>query len=239
MKAVETWLSPRLEKHITLVRWGHAGVPVLVLPTAGGDAEEIERHHLVGHLGELITAGAIRVFSVDSVAGAAMLASEGDAVYRSWLLNQFHQAIAHEVVPAMRSDSGRETAIVAGASIGAFNAVALICRYPHLFGAAIAMSGTYDVERFVGGYTDDLFFATPQRFLPGLEGAGLERLRHRFVILASGRGAWEDADESWRMAGVLGSKGIPNRMDDWGPAYEHEWPTWWAMLPQYLRELLG
>ena len=85
----------------------------------------------------------------------------------------------------------------------------------------------------------DLFYATPQRFLPGMDGAGLELLRQRYVLLASGTGAWEDIDESWRMADVLGARGIPNRVDNWGPDYEHEWPTWWAMLPQYLRELLG
>ena len=34
------------------------------------------------------------------------------------------------------------------------------------------------------------------------------------------------------------SKGIPNRVDDWGPDYDHDWPTWWEMLPLYLDDLL-
>lgn len=243
MKAVERWLSPRMEQEITLARWGRSGAPsgtpVLVLPTAGGDAEEVERHHLITKLGHLIESGTITVYSCDSVAGKAMTHSTGTVEYRNWLLNQFHRAVAHEVVPAMHADGGTKLAIVAGASIGAFNSVALICRFPHLFGAAIGMSGTYDVERFVGGVTDDLYFATPRRFLPGLEGPALDLLRQRFVMLASGTGAWENIEESWDMAKALGAKGIPNRVDDWGPDYEHEWPTWWAMLPQYLRELLG
>ena len=50
--------------------------------------------------------------------------------------------------------------------------MALICRWPHLFRSAICMSGTFDVERFIGGFTDELFFASPLRFLPGLDGAG-------------------------------------------------------------------
>ncbi|TQL50003.1 esterase family protein [Ornithinicoccus hortensis] len=240
MKAVERWVSPRMQQEISLARWGHGGIPVLVLPTAGGDAEEIERHHLVTHLGDLIESGAIRLFSCDSVAGKAMTLGTGTVQYRNALLNQFHQAVAHEVVPAIRADAGTShSVIVAGASIGAFNSVALICRFPELFGAAIGMSGTYDVERFLGGYTDDLYFSSPTKFLPGLEGPQLEVLRKRFVLLASGTGAWENIDESWRMAGVLGKKGVPNRVDDWGPEFEHEWPTWWAMLPKYLKELLG
>jgi esterase/lipase superfamily enzyme len=39
------------------------------------------------------------------------------------------------------------------------------------------------------------------------------------------------------MAHVLGNKGIPNRVDDWGGSYDHDWPTWCRMLPQYLSDL--
>ena len=41
------WYSPRVEREVTVVRWGTIGTPVLVFPTAGGDAEEIERFQLV------------------------------------------------------------------------------------------------------------------------------------------------------------------------------------------------
>ena len=29
---------------------------------------------------------------------------------------------------------------------------------------------------------------------------------------------------------------MPNRVDDWGPEYDHDWPTWWKMLPTYLEQ---
>jgi esterase/lipase superfamily enzyme len=57
-------------------------------------------------------------------------------------------------------------------------------------------------------------------------------------VLASGDGEWEDVGESWPMAEVLGAKGVPNRVDDGGPQWAHQWPTWRQMLPQYLRELI-
>lgn len=240
MKQLQTWRSDRMDHDITLARWGHYGTPVLVLATAGGDAEEVERHHLITHLEPLIDAGRIKVYSCDSVAGAAMTRDEGSTEYRMWLFNQFHQAVANEVVPAMYADSGGPgPLIVAGASIGAFNSLALICRFPQLFHAAIGMSGTYDIYKFIKGpFTDDLYFSSPLHFLPDLEGPPLDLLRQRMVLLASGSGAWEDVGESWKVADVLGRKGIPNRVDDWGSAYEHDWPTWWEMLPQYLDELL-
>lgn len=236
-KATQRWHSDRMHQDITLVRWGHYGVPVLAFPTAGGDAEEVERHHLVAHLEPLIDAGRVKVYSCDSVAGRAMAAHEGDPAHRCRLFNRFQEAVAREVVPAIHADSGPQGVIVAGASIGAFNALALQCRYPDLFRAAVCMSGTFDIERFVGGFTDDLYFSSPVHFLPGLTGPALEALRQRFVVFASGSGRWEDVGESWRAAGVLGAKGVPNRVDDWGGAYDHDWPTWWQMLPTYLDEL--
>ena len=196
-KALERWDSDRMEQPISLARWGHYGVPVLVFPTAGGDAEEIERHQLLGHLSPFVEEGRIKVYSCDSVAGRAMTAREGSVEYRCWLFNQFQQAIAHEVVPAIHADSaGPQEVIVAGASIGAFNSLALISRWPHLFRSAICMSGTYDIEKFIGGFTTDLFYSSPLHFLPGLEGPDLDRLRERYVYLPSGSGAWEDVGES-------------------------------------------
>ncbi len=240
MKTVEHWYSDRLEQEFTIARWGHFGVPVLVLPTAGGDAEEIERHQLVASCAELLDAGRIKIYSCDSIAGRAMATRTGTLEHRMWLLNQFHHAVRHEVVPAIQADTGGsgQRIVVAGASIGAFNAVALLCRFPDVFDAAIGMSGTYRLQQFLeGAWSDDLFYASPLDFLPGLDGDHLELLRQRRVILPSGEGAHEDIGESWAMAEALGSKGVPNRVDSWGPETIHDWPTWLRMLPQYLDEV--
>jgi esterase/lipase superfamily enzyme len=223
-----------------VARWGHFGTPVLVLPTAGGDAEEIERNKLVHACGELLEAGRVKIYSCDSVAGRAMASATGSPDYRMWLLNEYHHAVRQEVVPAIHTDLGgsAQRIVVAGASIGAFNAVALLCRFPDVFEAAIGMSGTYRLQRFLEGrWSQDLYFASPIDFVPGLDGDHLEALRQRRVILASGEGAHEDIGESWAVADVLGSKGVPNRVDSWGPETIHDWPTWWRMLPQYLDEV--
>jgi esterase/lipase superfamily enzyme len=240
VKAVQRWFSDRLKQEIAVARWGTFGRPVLVFPSAGGDAEEIERFGLIDACGPLLAEGRVKVYSVDSVAGRAMMAKTSPPGHRLWLLNQFHECIRWEVVPAIHADLGGEPmdVITSGASIGAFNAVAALCRYPDVFSAAIGMSGSYRVERFYeGAWTQDLFFAAPLQFLPGLEGPQLDQLRQRFALLASGAGDYENVGESWRMAEVLGAKGIPNRVDDWGPEWKHDWPTWHRMLPQYLREL--
>jgi esterase/lipase superfamily enzyme len=213
---------------------------VIIFPTAGGDAEEIERMLVIDVLGELIDAGRIKVYSCDSVAGYAMVRGDGDARYRAALINGFHNFVREEMIPAIRADCRSPDAevVVSGASIGAFNALAMLCRFPDVVSQAIGMSGTYDLEQFIGSDAGDaLFFATPLYFLPGLNGPTLAQLQQRSAILASGEGRWENIDHSWRLAGVLGAKGIPNRVDSWGPQYDHDWPTWRQMLPHYLGQL--
>ncbi len=240
MKTVQRWFSDRMQQEITVVRWGDVGRPVLIFPSAGGDAQEAERNGLVDACGELLAEGRVKLYSVDSIAGQAMVAKTGSPEHRTWLLNQFHECIRREVVPAIHSDLGGQDldVITAGASIGAFNAVAVLCRYPDVFSAAIGMSGSYRIERFYDqAWTQDLYFSAPLQFLPGLDGPQLDQLRQRFAVLASGEGAWEDVGESWRMAAALGARQIPNRVDNWGPQWAHDWPSWRAMLPQYLGEL--
>jgi esterase/lipase superfamily enzyme len=240
VKAVERWFSDRLQDEITLVRWGTFGRPVLIFPSAGGDAEEIERNGLLDACGQLLADGKVKLYSVDSVAGQAMMTKAGSPEQRLSLLNQFHECIRREVVPAIHADLGGNAIdlITSGASIGAFNAVAVLCRYPDIFSAAIGMSGSYRIERFYDdAWSQDLYSSSPLQFLAGLEGPQLDLLRQRYVVLASGDGAWEAVGESWNMASALGAKGIPNRVDNWGPEWAHDWQTWRAMLPQYLAEL--
>ena len=239
MKDTSRWHSAHVEQEVQLVRWGHMGKPVLLFPTAGGDAEEVERFHLIGVLMPLIEAGRIKVYSTDSIAGKAWISEQHSAEYCSHLQNMFDALVYQEIVPAIRTDCQTPDIeiIAAGASIGAFNAVASICRHPDVFSMAIAMSGTYDLtKKLQVRFIDNFYFCSPLHFLPGLEGPVLEKLRERMILMPSGEGDYEDIGESWRMANMLGEKGIPNRVDSWGAEYRHDWETWREMLPQYLAE---
>lgn len=240
-KKVARWHSERLQREVTLVRWGTFGQPVLLFPTAGGDAEEIERFLLIDALAGLLDGGKIKVYSCDSAAGRALLAGEGSPRHQMWLQNQFHQYIRHEVVPAIRTDCQSQDIDIwaAGSSIGAFHSIAVVCRFPDVFTRACAMSGTYDLRRFFqsgGDFSEDFWVSSPVHFVPTLSGLHLDVLRTRFILIASGEGRAEDIGESWNMANVLGRQGIPNRVDSWGPDWHHDWPTWRRMLPGYLEE---
>jgi esterase/lipase superfamily enzyme len=227
--------SAHLGEEVRCARWGHFGTPVLLYPTAGGDAEECERMHLIAALEPLLTAGAIKVYACDSVAGRVLMKQPerfGEAQTR------FDRFVYDEFVPWIRHDcqSPDIGIVTAGASIGAYNAVAAVCRHPDVFTHAIGMSGTYDLTKWVKTpMSTDFYLSSPIHYLRALgDSPQLTALRSRFITLATGNGRWEDAGESWRMAQILGAKGIPNRVDEWGPSFDHDWSTWRTMLPRYL-----
>lgn len=194
---------------------------------------------LIDAVSFLLEAGKVKIYSVDSLAGKAWM-DRGDPVHATWLQSAFSSVIRWEVVPAIRSDVSDANAeiVAAGASIGAFNAVATICRYPDVVKAAVGMSGTYDLSPWLAGtWNEDFYFSSPLHYLPGLADSWqLNSLRSRFIVLATGTGQYETPQASWDMAATLGAKSIPNRVDEWD-GREHDWPTWRAMLPVYLSEL--
>ncbi len=234
------WNTERLPEPARVVRWGHFGAPVLLFPTAGGDYEEVERFHLIGAVADLVDAGRVKIYSIDSVAGRHWVEGRESPEYCSRVQNLFDAYVYHEVVPLIRTDCRTPDVeiIAAGASIGAFNAAATVCRHPDAFRLAIAMSGTFDLSKYLSGRMNlDFYYSSPLHYLPSLgEGAQLAQLRHRAILLPTGQGKWEDVGESWRLANLLGAKGVPNRVDLWGREWDHNWETWRAMLPKYLKE---
>ncbi len=237
-----SWKSPALGgREVTFVRYGVSGTPLLLFPTAGGDAEEPERFHLISAIGDFLKDQRLKVYVVDSIAGQAWLKECKTLEDAAAAQNRFDRCIAREVVPAIHGDCGGDAGLIwtAGASIGAFNALAVVCRHPELFDKAICMSGTYNMNRFLEGRINrDYYDSSPLDFVPNLTGKQLELLQQRFILLAHGTGDHEDPDQSWKVERVLGPKGIPNRVDAWDKTWRHDWVTWRKMLPQFLGELL-
>jgi esterase/lipase superfamily enzyme len=237
-----SWKSPSLGgREITFVRYGISGTPLLLFPTAGGDAEEPERFHLITAIGDFLKDLRLKVYVVDSIAGQAWLKECKTLEDAAAMQNRFDRCLYREVVPAIHRDCGGDRGLIwtAGASIGAFNALAAVCRHPDVFDKAFCLSGTYNMNRFLQGRINrDYHESSPLDFVPTLEGAHLDLLRKRFILLAHGQGEFEDPQQSWNVERVLGPKGIPNRVDAWDNTWRHDWVTWRKMLPQFLGEFL-
>lgn len=237
-----TWHSPALDREMTLATWGHYGKPVVLFATAASDALDYERFKLIHVLRPLVDAGRIKVYSLPSVAGDGWLDPNAHPAHKTWLQARYDQYLVSEAFPAIAEDcAGYRPFVTAGASIGAYNAVTALLKHPEWVELAIGMSGTYDFDRWVGGHRDsDYYFNQPLYFVPNLpEGAQLDLLRTRRVVLATGQGRAEAPVESERMAQVLGARGIPHDLEIWGHDVHHDWPTWRSMLPLFLDKLVA
>lgn len=241
LKTVHRWHSRELQSETQIVRWGSYGVPLLLFPTAGGDAEEVERFYLIKQLAPFLHDGRLKIYSVDSINGRAWI-QEPSIAHRVWVQQQYDKFIRHEVVPLIHEDCQNDQLeiMAAGASIGAFNALVAICRHPAVFSRAICLSGTYDIQKWLEGqWFEEFYHQSPLLFVPGLtDDDHLSQLRTRFVLLATGEGDNEDPDESWKVADALGEQSIPNRVDVWDASWKHDWVTWREMLPKYVQEML-
>lgn len=227
-----TWNSNHLLTRARVSRWGHYGTPVLLFPTAGGDVEEVERFQLIGALRALIDGGRIKVFSVDGIAARTWLQGTQSPERCVEVQNAYDTFIDGEVVPLIRRDCSSDTLeiVVAGAAIGAYNAIASLCRLPQVFRAAIALSGIFDLSKYLtSGFTPALTSVSPLHSLPNSPD-----LRRRFAVLASGEGDYETPSESTQMARALQAAGIEHRLELWGRQFAHGWGTWREMLPRYL-----
>jgi len=235
----ETWIleSARLAGLARVSRWGHYGTPVLLFPSAGGDFEEVERFHLVRALAPLIDAGRIKVFSVDGVAARVWLRGTQSSAECLRTQSAYDAYIDQEVVPLIRRDllSDGVEIIAAGAAIGARSAVSCLCRRPDVFRAALAMSGIFDLSRFLkSDCPPEPRARSPLHDPPTLEQGIRASRSRRFIHVATGEGEYEDPDDSRRLASELAALGIPHRLDLWGPQFAHRWGTWHEMLPRCL-----
>lgn len=202
-----------------LARWGHYGTPLLLLPSAGGDYEEVERFHLVAAIGGMVESGRVKVFSIDGLAAHPRLRGNVSPERSASIQAACEAFVLEEVLPVIRRDCHSDSIeiLVAGAAFGALSAVSLLCRSPQVFRGAIAMSCLES--------------------LPSKEPAAAA-LARRFVQIASGEGTFERPARSRELAASLTALGVPNHLDLWGPNYPHAWTTWREMLPKYVAALV-
>jgi esterase/lipase superfamily enzyme len=237
------WFSHNLGMEMPLVAYGHAGYPLLMFPTAAADYLEYERFHLIGAISELIEAGRVRAYSINSVNRYSLLNEQATPKLKAELLTRYDRYVVEEVLPLIRRDMGErpERPLVTGASLGAFLSANAYFRHPDHLRGVIAMSGSYDIRSYLRGYSDDnTYFNNPAQYLPNLnDDYYLPRLRQAdAIVILTGQGNYEAPERSRQLSEILKSKGIPHHLDVWGHDVDHDWPWWRIMLPYWLDKLL-
>jgi esterase/lipase superfamily enzyme len=230
MREYERRWSLALGREMELLRFGHAGTPVVAFPTSMGRFYQWEDFGLVGALEAELEAGRLRLWCLDSVDGESWYAEDRPPPERVRRHLEYERHVLDEVLPEVPGPP-----VLAGPSFGAFHAVLLCLRHPDRFRGWVALSGVYDNSRWLDGYhADDTYFTNPLAFLPGLTDERYLALLRAMAPLVVATGE-EDANvgDSRRLAEELRAKGVDVRLDLW-PGWQHDWPYWQRMLRGYL-----
>jgi esterase/lipase superfamily enzyme len=235
---IDGWHSPRLNKHMEIVSYGHYGFSLLLVPTAAADYLEYERFQLIKSIAPYINDGKVKVFSINSINTESWLNKQMHPRHKAMRHQQFNEYVFEEVVPYIKNATSQDTPIiVCGASFGALHSMNLFLKRPDLFQGVVAMSGCYDLTSYSDGYfDDDVYFNSPEHYMKNLgDGWHLDNIRWaQKILISTGSGAWEKPEYSRSFSGVLASKGIDHELDIWGHDMPHDWDTWRKMLPYYL-----
>jgi esterase/lipase superfamily enzyme len=232
------WYSDRLGRDMGVVVYGHWGPPAIVFPTSGGDEWEFDRQGVIDSLAQIIDAGRVKLYAVNSNHSDAFANKGAHPLHRSWMQRQYDEYIATEVFPFIRADcQSRDVSVwTIGASLGAYHAANTLFKHPDVVKRCFALSGVYDMKSFMdGAYDDNFYFNNPVDYLSNLSDPWvLGQLGTCDIHIATGSGPWEKSGESYRLSHVLASRGIRHHLDDWGPLGGHDWPYWKHQLREYL-----
>ena len=237
-RSITSWFSPSLQKDMPIVTYGTYGFSLLMVPTAGADFLEYERFQLIIELAPFINSGKCKVFSVDSINKESWMNNDMQGEHKAIRHNQYNQYIYNEVIPFIKNSTSWNTPIyICGASLGALHSMNLFLKRPDLLNGVIAMSGVYDLTEYTKGFFDEqVYYNSPMHYMPNLtDHYILEQIRSSgHIHILSGEGEYEAPEAGRAFAGVLYNKGINYELSIWGHEWTHDWPTWRAMLPQWI-----
>ena len=235
------WYSPNLEKEIELLIFGYGGTKVLFFPPRMGRCYDYENWNIVEALADKINSGYLQVYCVDSVDIESFYNNFSHPGYRIYRHTQYEKYIIGEVVPLANKINPSPHLIAAGCSLGAYHAVNIAMRHPHLFCKVVGMSGRYDLTESKGcfqdllsGYNDtEVYFNMPNQYLKNLTDSDvLRQLNDMDIVLAIGK---EDLflASNFLLSGILKSKGISHSLYEWDKE-AHKARYWRDMVKIYI-----
>jgi esterase/lipase superfamily enzyme len=231
------WWSEALNQEMELKVYGHAGKPAVVFPAQGGRFFEFEDFGMVRSVQELIEAGRLRLFTVDSIDSQTWANWNAHPADRAHRHEDYDRYVVQEVLPFARKLCGDpdQRFISTGCSMGAYHAANFFFRHPDQFDGVIALSGLYQLGMFVGDYMDEnVYFNSPIAYLSNLSNQWyIDRYQQSQIIICCGQGAWEEPmlADTLALKKILEDKSIPAWIDIWGMDVNHDWPWWRKMAP--------
>src|SRR6185437_14289956 len=143
--------SDALGAKARVLRYGHWGRPVLAFPAEQGRACDFEDNGMVGATADLIEAGRMKLYCVDSYDAASWSNRDLPLEERARIHGRYESWILGEVVPWIYSDCGGALEVATlGCSLGAFHAANFALRRADLFPLALCFSGNWRAGTWTG-----------------------------------------------------------------------------------------
>src|SRR3954454_18073608 len=132
------WYSQHLGRHMELLTYGHAGMPILVFPTSQGRFYEYENAGMIHAIWQKIEWGHLQCFCVDSVDSESWY-NRGihphDRVMRHVAWEHY---LLYDVLPLISQMNGSGRICTTGCSLGAYHALNFALRHPDVTSACVA-----------------------------------------------------------------------------------------------------
>lgn len=228
------WYSPNLNRDMELLVFGHAGAKVLVFPTSMGKFYEWEDRGMINTLSEHLHKGWLQLYCVDSVDAESWYAKWAQPSGRAWRHVQYENYLLHELIPLMNHKNRTPFLITTGASFGAFHAMNFGLRHPDITSRILAMSGIYDVSRWLDGYQEGHgYFNNPVAYIKNEhDGHRLNQMRNMDIIITVGE---QDSNigGNRHFSQLLWEKNIWHAFRVWD-GWAHDWPYWQKMVLTYI-----
>ncbi len=224
--------------------YGHAGVPVLAIPTQDSKCHNYEDFGVIGQLSDFIEQGRIQIFTVDTVDEESWSCQNGIPEWRSARQEQYHHYLVDEAYSViMEKSSSYMLPIVMGLSLGANHAAITFLRRPELFSGMLALSGVYNSDYFFHGWCDEnLYRNSPERFLENMpsDHPYINLYNQKKMVFCVGQGAWEyeGVQTLTNLRRIFDEKRIHAWCDFWGNDVSHDWYWWFIQLRYFLPKLI-
>ncbi len=235
------WFSPNLQRDMELMIYGHSGARVLLFPTRTARFYDYENWRIIQSIQHFIENGWLQVYALDSI--------DQESFYCFWAhpygrINrhiQYENYVINEVLPLTRQKNLNMCLMSVGCSMGAFHAMNIALRHPHLFGKVVALSGRYDLTQHYGmfedllsGYYDqNVYYNQPIHYMPNMqESDQLNKIRKLDITFTIGK---EDVflENNKAFSNILWNKGVWHAFHEWD-GLAHSARYWRQMLPMYL-----
>jgi esterase/lipase superfamily enzyme len=234
LREYHKWHSPSLNREMELLTFGHAGARVLIFPTSMGRYFDWENRGMMQVLQQHLDNGWLQVFCVDSVDNESWYNDYVDGHTKAARHLQYQDYIINEVLPFTKSKNDNGFLMAVGASFGAYHAISIAVRFPHLFHRAIGMSGMYDVRRWTHGqYDSEIHESNPYEYVRCLDNRDrIVQMQQVDWIIPIGQDD-PSFENNRAFSQVLWDKGIWHAFRVWN-GNAHDWPYWQDMLLHYI-----